>query len=362
MSSVGPEKDRPLTPTYPVIPRNDLELGKQLGSGATGAVFEGLWKYAEGGPKRVAVKKVFILEKEAEILSKIRHRNIIQFFGVAYTQPDFFIVTEFAERGSLFDRIHGSSNDELDFHQILKWAIQIASGVAYLHYDAPEVIIHHDLKSRNIVLTSDNECKLCDFGTSKNLTRSCTGPTWGGTAAWMSPELISQKGKITTASDVWSYAVVLWELVHREIPYEGLSEFRIYTLIAQQGVSLVIIDECPAALADVMRNCWKLKPEERYNMKQVLAVLDAVIENNDFNVQCQLFMLNKKEWKSEIDKQRKELEELKIDYANRLKELDEREDALKMREGSQLTPSPGTALLLEDVFGWDENQMYLSRC
>lgn len=57
-----------------------------------------------------------------------------------------------------------------------------------------------------------------------------------------------------------------------------------------------------------MKNCWKLKPEERYNMKQVLAVLGAVMENNDFNVQCQLFMSNKKEWKSEIDKQRKELE------------------------------------------------------
>ncbi|VDK52048.1 unnamed protein product [Gongylonema pulchrum] len=108
-----------------------------------------------------------------------------------------------------------------------------------------------------------------------------------------------------------------------------------------------------------MKNCWKPKPEERFGMKQVLAVLEAVHEDSDFSTQCELFMAHKQEWRSEIEKQRKELEagELKIDYAKRLRELDEREDALKMREGSQLTPSPGTAALLEDVYEWKENQV-----
>uniref|UniRef100_A0A183U5V8 Protein kinase domain-containing protein n=1 Tax=Toxocara canis TaxID=6265 RepID=A0A183U5V8_TOXCA len=85
----------------------------------------------------------------------------------------------------LYDYVHRAVDTEIDFNQIISWALQIASGVAYLHYEAPETIIHRDLKSKNVVLTGELICKLCDFGTSKNLTHSWTAPSWGGTAAWM---------------------------------------------------------------------------------------------------------------------------------------------------------------------------------
>lgn len=92
---------------------------------------------------------------------------------------------EFAANGSLFDYLHNQKHGNLHFTSILDWATEIAQGVHYLHYEAPDVIIHRDLKSKNVVLGKDNICKLCDFGTSKNLTHSQTAPTWGGTAAWM---------------------------------------------------------------------------------------------------------------------------------------------------------------------------------
>jgi sterile alpha motif and leucine zipper-containing kinase AZK len=163
----------------------------------------------------------------------------------------------------------------------------------YFHFEkiilykiqAPITVIHRDLKSKNIVIGKKFQCKICDFGTSKDLTHSWTAPSWGGkflqhkktfqiihkkpsgTAAWMSPEIISQREGITTATDVWSFAVVLWEMFSRQVPYKGLTEFKIYSIISQHGVRLVIPPNCPEPLAKLLENCWSLSPKERPDMK-----------------------------------------------------------------------------------------------
>uniref|UniRef100_A0A0N5AQD9 Protein kinase domain-containing protein n=1 Tax=Syphacia muris TaxID=451379 RepID=A0A0N5AQD9_9BILA len=352
IASVGDGERLPMS-NYPLISRDDLILGERLGTGAYGSVYRGIWKNCSK-EVAVAIKKVFMLEKEADILSKVRHRNIIQFFGVSHTSLDFFIVTEFAENGSLYDYVHKDCSNEIEFDQVLTWAIQIAQGVSYLHYEAPETIIHRDLKSKNVVLTSELVCKLCDFGTSKNLTHSCTAPSWGGTAAWMSPEIINQKEGITTATDVWSYGVVLWEMIAREIPYKGLTEFSIYSMIAQQGVTLVIPEECPLALSELMKNCWKVNPKDRYDMKQVLSALDCIKEDSNFTEQCGIFLKHKENWKCEIYKQLKQLNE-KIDYAKKMEKLSKWELALKRREETQRELLENNLLIPDgDVTLWSE--------
>lgn len=109
--------------TYPRIPREDLEVQDQLGCGSFGSVYRGIWRNA-GKELVVALKKVFMLEKEVDILSLIRHRNIIQFYGVSPANPDFYIVTEFAENGSLYEYLHNDSV-EMNFDLILKWALEV---------------------------------------------------------------------------------------------------------------------------------------------------------------------------------------------------------------------------------------------
>ncbi|KHJ77027.1 hypothetical protein OESDEN_23353, partial [Oesophagostomum dentatum] len=143
---------------------------------------------------------------------------------------------------------HNDKISSIDFSAVLKWAEQIAQGLHYLHFETTDTIIHRDLKSKNIVLDGNLVCKICDFGTSKDLTHSCTAPTWGGTAAWMSPEIIKQNEMLTTAADVWSYGVVLWEMLSKEVPYKEFSEYRIYSLISEKGVTLVIPETCPQKL------------------------------------------------------------------------------------------------------------------
>ncbi|VDK40152.1 unnamed protein product [Gongylonema pulchrum] len=121
MPSFITEKTYPVTPTYPIIPRTDLEIGKQLGFGAHGTVFEGYLKHVEGGSRKVALKKVFMLEKEVHhsLILKIMSSSKIALYAFSLSKR------EFAEGGSLFDRIHGCRRDDLEFRQILKWAIQV---------------------------------------------------------------------------------------------------------------------------------------------------------------------------------------------------------------------------------------------
>ncbi len=94
--------------------------------------------------------------------------------------------SEFAEKGSLHHYLHDSSKPALDFAGILRWTLDIAQGVHYLHSEAPNhPILHRDLKSRNVVIFDNDVCKLCDFGTSKPKSNN-TSVGFVGTAPWMS--------------------------------------------------------------------------------------------------------------------------------------------------------------------------------
>ncbi|KAL7076427.1 hypothetical protein ACQ4LE_004394 [Meloidogyne hapla] len=345
---------------YSLIPREQLIVKEQLGIGTYGAVFKGLWERPDGRNLSVAMKKVFMLEKEVEILSQIRHRNIIQLYGVSQANPDFYIVTEYAEMGSLYEHLH-NTNEYLSVERRIRWAKQIARGVAYLHYEAPITVIHRDLKSKNVVIGLGNknslQCKICDFGTSKDLTSSWTAPSWGGTAAWMSPEIISQREGITTATDVWSFAVVLWELFSRQVPYNGLTEFKIYSIISQHGVRLCIPDTCPEPLADLLERCWRQSPKDRPEMRSVLAVLERLSQDKDLRAECaQLIDQRNGEWNERIKEQLNELDTLKLDLARQMEDLKRREQALRKRENSHRNFLHMVDILnVENVCEWNED-------
>ncbi|CAD6185977.1 unnamed protein product [Caenorhabditis auriculariae] len=340
---------------FPDIRREDIDVGPSLGVGTYGAVFSGTWHPWANANRVVALKKVFVLAKEAEILSKIRHKNIIQFYGVCKSENDFLIVTECAENGSLYDHIHKKENQQHDaFDQVLKWALEIARGVHYLHYDAVTTIIHRDLKSKNVVLDHNFVCKICDFGTSKDLTHSFTAPTWGGTAAWMSPEMILQTEGITTATDVWSYGVVLWEILSREVPYKDYTEYRIYSLITQSGVTLAIPDSCPPQLSQLLHSCWKMQPKDRLTMKQILKTLTTMEENPKIHEACAK-SLNADDWKAEIRKQKQDVEKMKQDLDKRREKLENRERAFELRIKLNNAAIESATHLPEDTRQWNEH-------
>jgi sterile alpha motif and leucine zipper-containing kinase AZK len=250
---------------------SELEFFERLGSGAAGTVYRALWKTQE---KVVAVKKLLQLEAEADVLSSLSHRNIVQFMGAIVQPPHYCLVTEFAECGSLYDYLRKFT---IDFRQILLWAKQIALGMNYLHYEAPAPVIHRDLKSRNVVIAADLTAKLCDFGSSKFHLQT-TKISVVGTFPWMAPEVIQQL-PVSPACDVFSYSIVLWELLTREVPFKGLEGLQVAWLVVSKDERLTIPKSCPPLFADLMRKCWLTEPKDRLNFKQILDRLQNMLEN-----------------------------------------------------------------------------------
>ncbi|EYC44396.1 hypothetical protein Y032_0462g1890 [Ancylostoma ceylanicum] len=317
---------------YPEIKREDIELGHQLGIGTFGAVFCGTWHYAPGEERVVALKKVFVLEKEAQILSKIRHRNIIHFYGICKSLSDFFIVTDYAENGSLFDYLHNDKIASIDFTTTLKWAEQIAQALHYLHFEATDTIIHRDLKSKNVVIDGKLSVNASDF----------------------SPEIIKQNEMLTTATDVWSYGVVLWEMLSKEVPYKEFTEYRIYTLITEKGVTLAIPENCPQKLKTLMEKCWKMNPKERLNMKEILGELHNISKNSETQKECCEF-LEKENWHEETIKQKEQVEKMRKNLEKRIVKLQSTEKIMQNRirneaiiDAALRQPPP------ENVLQWNE--------
>ncbi|KPP75640.1 Mitogen-activated protein kinase kinase kinase MLT-like [Scleropages formosus] len=213
----------------------------------------------------------------------------------------------------------------MDMGQIMTWAMEIAKGMHYLHAEAPVKVIHRDLKSRNVVITADKVLKICDFGASRFHSHT-THMSLVGTFPWMAPEVI-QSLPVSETCDTYSYGVVLWEMLTREVPFKGLEGLQVAWL-----VRLTIPSTCPASFADLMRKCWMIDPKERPTFKLILTTLESMSEDSQLPDQCNSFLHNKAEWRCEIEATLERLKKLERDLSTKEQELKERERRLKMWE------------------------------
>ncbi|XP_068560671.1 mitogen-activated protein kinase kinase kinase 20 isoform X2 [Cebidichthys violaceus] len=319
---------------------NDIHFYENCGGGSFGSVYRARWISHD---KEVAVKKLLKIENEAEILSVLSHRNIIQFYGAIVEAPNYGIVTEYASGGSLYDYLSSAESEEMDMGQIMTWAAEIARGMHYLHSEAPVKVIHRDLKSRNVVVSADKALKICDFGASKFLTHT-THMSLVGTFPWMAPEVI-QSLPVSETCDTFSYGVVLWEMLTREIPFKGLEGLQVAWLVVEKNERLTIPSACPASFAELMRNCWAAESKERPMFKQILSTLESMSNDSQLPQQCNSFLHNKAEWRCEIEATLERLKKLERDLSTKEQELKERERRLKMWEHKLIEQSNSPLLL-----------------
>ncbi|KAF3843253.1 hypothetical protein F7725_002102 [Dissostichus mawsoni] len=282
---------------------DDILFYENCGGGSFGSVYRSRWISQD---KEVAVKKLLKIENEAEILSVLSHRNIIQFYGAIVEAPNYGIVTEYASGGSLYDYLSSAESEHMDMGQIMTWAAEMARGMHYLHSEAPVKVIHRDLKSRNVVVAGDMVLKICDFGASKFLTHT-THMSLVGTFPWMAPEVI-QSLPVSETCDTFSYCVVsALGNAHREIPFKGLEGLQVAWLVVE-------------------------KHEERPMFKQILSTLESMSNDSQLPQQCNSFLHNKAEWRFEIEATLERLKKLERDLSTKEQELKERERRLKMWE------------------------------
>ncbi|CAB1328504.1 unnamed protein product [Coregonus sp. 'balchen'] len=255
----------------------------------------------------------------------------------------YVCIKNYAGGGSLYDYLSSAESEEMDLGQVMTWAMEIAKGMHYLHSEAPVKVIHRDLKSRNVVVTADKVLKICDFGASRFHSHT-THMSLVGTFPWMAPEVI-QSLPVSETCDTYSYGVVLWEMLTREIPFKGLEGLQVAWLVVEKSERLTIPSSCPASFAELMMKCWVTEPKERPMFKHILTTLESMSNDSKLPEQCNSFLHNKAEWRCEIEATLERLKKLERDLSTKEQELKEREQRLKMWE-RKLVEQSNTPLFL----------------
>ncbi|OHT16321.1 hypothetical protein TRFO_41893 [Tritrichomonas foetus] len=262
-------------------------LQKLVGSGGCGEVYLGSYKPTS---EQVAIKRLFTIEinannlnlftREVQIHATVSHDFLVPFVGYTTSYP-FTIVTKYIPNGSLYDALHTREDIELSPTQRTKIAYAVASGMSYLHESG---IMHRDLKSPNVLLDSNFLPKICDFGLSRTQKLATTMTKAVGTPQWMAPELVSGK-EYDESIDVYSYGVVLWEMLTDEIPYDGMDAYQIVYALSMNSSQLEIPSGTPELLSDLILKCCSNDPKERPTFLEIANKIEkgAVFEGFDIS-------------------------------------------------------------------------------
>uniref|UniRef100_A0A8C5V4P7 Ephrin type-A receptor 2 n=1 Tax=Microcebus murinus TaxID=30608 RepID=A0A8C5V4P7_MICMU len=251
-----------------------------------GEVYKGTLKTSSGKkdiPVAIKTLKAGYTEKqrvdflsEASIMGQFSHHNIIRLEGVVSKYKPMMIITEYMENGAL-DKFLREKDGEFSVLQLVGMLRGIAAGMKYL---ANMNYVHRDLAARNILVNSNLVCKVSDFGLSRVLEDDpeATYTTSGGKIPirWTAPEAISYR-KFTSASDVWSYGIVMWEVMtYGERPYWELSNHEVMKAI-NEGFRLPTPMDCPSAIYQLMMQCWQQERARRPKFADIVSILDKLI-------------------------------------------------------------------------------------
>ncbi|XP_034732432.1 ephrin type-A receptor 2 isoform X2 [Etheostoma cragini] len=266
---------------------------KVIGAGEFGEVYRGILKVPSRKELVVAIKtlKPGYTEKqrqdflsEASIMGQFSHQNIIRLEGVVTKCKDFFkhamIVTEYMENGAL-DRYLKDHDGEFPSFQLVGMLRGIAAGMKYL---SDMSYVHRDLAARNILVNNTLECKVSDFGLSRVLEDDPEGTytTSGGKIPirWTAPEAIAYR-KFTSASDVWSFGIVMWEVMaFGERPYWDMSNHEVMKAI-NEAFRLPAPMDCPSTVYQLMLQCWLQDRSKRPRFGDIVNLLDKLLRSPD---------------------------------------------------------------------------------
>ncbi|XP_052380397.1 protein-tyrosine kinase 2-beta-like isoform X2 [Oncorhynchus keta] len=272
--------ERPRSVVKYGIDRDDIVLGRILGEGFFGEVYEGMYKKSNGERLSVAVKTCKdcspdIMEKfmsEAVIMKNLKHPHIVSLIGVIEEDP-VWIVMELYQYGELGKYLEENKHKLTNITLVL-FSLQICKALVYLEGIN---MVHRDIAVRNVLVATADCVRLGDFGLSRYIEEEeyYKASVSRLPIKWMAPESINFR-RFTTASDVWMFAVCMWEILSRgQQPFFWL-ENRDVIIQLEQGIRLPKPDSCPPALYSLMTRCWSYNPRERPSFTELVVKISDV--------------------------------------------------------------------------------------
>uniref|UniRef100_A0A8B9RGY5 receptor protein-tyrosine kinase n=1 Tax=Astyanax mexicanus TaxID=7994 RepID=A0A8B9RGY5_ASTMX len=301
-------KPTPEPLTYPILDWEDIKFEDVIGEGNFGQVIKAMIK-KDGTKMSAAIKmlKEFASENdhrdfagELEVLCKLgQHPNIINLIGACENRGYLYIAIEFAPYGNLLDFLrksrvletdpafakeHGTAST-LTSQQLLQFAVDVATG---MHYLSDKQFIHRDLAARNVLVGDNLVAKIADFGLSRGEEVYVKKTMGRLPVRWMAIESLNYS-VYTTKSDVWSFGVLLWEIVSLGgTPYCGMTCAELYEKLPQ-GYRMEKPRNCDDEVYELMRQCWRDRPYERPPFSQISVQLNRMQEARKAYVNMALF-------------------------------------------------------------------------
>eukprot|EP01095_Lingulamoeba_sp_RSL-Kostka_P005619 TRINITY_DN1702_c0_g2_i1.p1 TRINITY_DN1702_c0_g2~~TRINITY_DN1702_c0_g2_i1.p1 ORF type:complete len:564 (+),score=180.30 TRINITY_DN1702_c0_g2_i1:100-1791(+) len=268
----------------PEIKPEEIEKQYILGDGSFGTVYKGKCR-----SKDVAVKLLHkqdfdektlqTFQQEVAIVSKIFHPNIVLFMGACTVLGEMMIVTELMPKGDL-ENMLADKKIQLSMLTRMKMAKDAALGMTWLHGSNPQ-FIHRDLKTSNLLVDENNRIKICDFGLSQIkkhgelLLDGVEGAK--GTPLWMAPEVMAGRN-FNEKADVYSFGIVLWEILTRREPFEEFDNFEDFrSAVCFDNVRPIIPNDCHPSLRRLIECCWQPNSERRPSFPEIVAALEHII-------------------------------------------------------------------------------------
>uniref|UniRef100_A0A672HGF8 receptor protein-tyrosine kinase n=1 Tax=Salarias fasciatus TaxID=181472 RepID=A0A672HGF8_SALFA len=301
-------KPTPEPLTYPILEWEDIKFEDVIGEGNFGQVIKAMIK-KDGNKMSAAIKmlKEFASENdhrdfagELEVLCKLgQHPNIINLIGACENRGYLYIAIEYAPYGNLLDFLrksrvletdpafakeHGTAST-LTSQQLLQFAVDVATG---MHYLSDKQFIHRDLAARNVLVGDNLVAKIADFGLSRGEEVYVKKTMGRLPVRWMAIESLNYS-VYTTKSDVWSFGVLLWEIVSLGgTPYCGMTCAELYEKLPQ-GFRMEKPKNCDDEVYELMKQCWRDRPYERPPFSQISVQLNRMQEARKAYVNMALF-------------------------------------------------------------------------
>ncbi|XP_050213850.1 serine/threonine/tyrosine-protein kinase HT1-like isoform X1 [Mercurialis annua] len=263
------------------VDMSQLFLGLRFAHGAHSRLYHGVYKDKPVAVKIIrapddddnvtlAVRLKNQYDREVALLSRLLHPNVIKFVAACKTPPVYCVITEYLSEGSLRGYLHKLEHKSLPLEKLISVALGIARGMEYIH---SEGVIHRDLKPENILIDQEFQMKIADFGIACEEAYCDLLADDPGTYRWMAPEMIKKKsyGK---GVDVYSFGLILWEMVAGTIPYEDMNPIQAAFAVVNKNLRPVIPRSCPAAMKALIEQCWSLQPDKRPEFWQIVKVLE----------------------------------------------------------------------------------------
>ncbi|KAJ6794807.1 serine/threonine-protein kinase B-raf-like [Iris pallida] len=270
-----------------MIHNSDLEELRELGSGTFGTVYHGKWRGTDVAIKRINERcfagKATEKERmradfwnEACNLADLHHPNVVAFYGVVLDGPGGSVatVTEYMVNGSLRNALQRT----IDRRKRLVIAMDVAFGMEYLH---KKNIVHFDLKSDNLLVNLRDPqrpiCKVGDLGLSKVKCQTLISGGVRGTLPWMAPELLNGSSNLVSEKvDIFSFGIVMWELLTGEEPYADLHYGAIIGGIVSNTLRPPVPESSEPQWRSLMEKCWSADPSERPSFTQIADSLRSI--------------------------------------------------------------------------------------